>query len=954
MNVKLKVLTAGVLFFTGQALVAQEVKKDTTSGKEKTIDTVVILGYSKTASKSKSSAASTTVSASTLENRATTSFLTSVQGAAPGVSINSGSGSPGSGRIDVTVRGVGSINASTDPLYVIDGLISSGNEFRNLNPNDIETLSVLRDAQATSIYGNYGANGVVVITTKSGKFNSGLRVSYDLTTSISTMPTHKYGLASSRETLAIQKGAGVGIGATMTQSQIDNYSIDTDWSKEFFRTAFSQQHNIGLRTGGESLSTYTSLGYLESEGVVKSTDFKRFTLRSNINGRSKDRRLTYSAQIGLGYSKRNQLDEETNSDVGNNAVQNPLLGLFSLSTLRPYYFENGRHMFELFPSFSAEGRSAWVLYDILKGSVKNLRTQTSITANTNVTYKLFDGLSVTNRTGVTYKNNTTDFARDPNGYLAVYVANMGKTKLKYGGFETIENIYDTNINSVTSLNYDKKFGRHTIGAGAYIDYLRGFYSSTSQTQNGLDPLTWALGAGTGYVPFDPKTPDNYRPSINAAKVKAGTLAFIGTVDYDFASRYGISATIRRDASYRFSSENRWETFWSVGGRWNINKESFMEGSIFDELKLRASYGTNGNQNLSSSAINTNALFLDSNLIRDIYASNTGYLNLPGYATSLKNSDIRWERVSQANIGLDFGILRKLQGTVDVYEKRTEDMFLGVPISAANGQYTIKGNNGTLRNRGIEGSLRYTPFNDRERNFKLSVFANIAYNQSKVIALPEENLSGDLVHAVGGPLSQWQLYPYIGVNPANGNFLFRDKNGNATEAPTASDRVLTGKTVYAPYTGGFGLDVDYKGFYLTSLFSFQAGGWSYDNMNLWLNNPSYFHRYNPTREMLNAWRPDNTNTDVGSLTAKNFGLLSSSDKYLRKTDYIKLKNITIGYNVNKELLRDLPVKSLKVYLMAENLVTWTGWKGFDPEPIRGASLGIYPNTRTYSLGLNLEF
>ena len=200
MNVKLKVLTAGVLFFTGQALVAQEAKKDSTSIKEKKIEEVVVLGYSKTATKSKSSAASTTVSASTLENRATTSFLTSVQGAAPGISINSGSGSPGSGRINVTVRGVGSINASTDPLYVIDGLISSGNEFRNLNPNDIETLSVLRDAQATSIYGNYGANGVVVITTKSGKFNTGLRVSYDLTTSISTMPKHKYDLASSRET----------------------------------------------------------------------------------------------------------------------------------------------------------------------------------------------------------------------------------------------------------------------------------------------------------------------------------------------------------------------------------------------------------------------------------------------------------------------------------------------------------------------------------------------------------------------------------------------------------------------------------------------------------------------------------------------------------------------------------------------------------------------------------
>ena len=946
----MRVLTAGVLFFTGQALVAQEAKKDTAS-KEKQIETVVILGYSKTASKAKSSAASTTVSASTLENRPTTSFLTSVQGAAPGISINAGSGSPGSGKINVTIRGVGSINASTDPLYVIDGLISSSNEYRNLNPNDIETLSVLRDAQATSIYGNYGANGVVVITTKSGKFNSGLRVSYDLTTSISTMPKHKYDLASSREVLTIQRRAGLGIGATMTQSQIDSYPIDTDWSKEFFRTAFSQQHNIGLRTGGENLSTYTSLGYLENEGVVKSTDFKRFTLRSNINGRSNDKRLTYSAQIGLGYSKRNQLHEETGA-VGNNAVQNPLLGLFSVSTLRPYYFNNGRHMFELFPDFTREGRSAWVLSDIIRGGVKNLRTQTSIMANTNVTYKLFDGLSVTNRTGVLYKNDFTDFARDPDGYLAVYVANNSRTR--YGGWETMQNIFDTSINSVTSLNYDKKFGRHTIAAGAYVDYLRGFYSFVSQTQNGLDPLTWALGAGTGYVPFDPSTPNNYRPSIDAAKVKAGTLAFVGTVDYDFASRYGISATIRRDASYRFSSENKWETFWSVGGRWNISKENFMEGSIFDELKLRASYGTNGNQNLSSSSNNLNSLYLVSNIVRDTYSSTTGYQNLPGYATSLKNSNIRWEKVSQANIGLDFGLLHKLQGTVDIYEKKTTDMFLGIPISGANGQFTMRGNNGTLRNRGIEGSLRYTPFNDRDRNFKLSVSANIAYNQSKIIALPEEDLSDDIVNAIGGPLAQWQLYPYVGVNPANGNYLFKDKNGNTTETPTASDRVFTGKTVYAPYTGGFGLDVDYKGFYLTSLFSFQAGGWSYDNMHYWLNDTSYFHRYNPTREMLNAWRPDNRNTDVGSLTARNFNRLDSSDKYLRKTDYIKLKNITIGYNVSKELLRDLPVRSLKVYLMAENLVTWTGWKGFDPEPLKGASLGVYPNTRTYSLGLGLEF
>ena len=207
MSVKLKVLSAGALFFLGiQTIDAQ--KKKTDSVKTKNIEGVVILGYGKTATKPKSVTASTTISSSVLENRPSSSFLTSVQGAAPGISINSSSGSPGSGKIDVSVRGKSSINSSTDPLYVIDGLISSSTEFRNLNPNDIETLSILRDAQATSIYGNFGANGVVVITTKSGKYNSGLRISYDVVTSVADLPNHKYDLTNSKELLSIQKKFG--------------------------------------------------------------------------------------------------------------------------------------------------------------------------------------------------------------------------------------------------------------------------------------------------------------------------------------------------------------------------------------------------------------------------------------------------------------------------------------------------------------------------------------------------------------------------------------------------------------------------------------------------------------------------------------------------------------------------------------------------------------------------
>ncbi|MEG1666460.1 SusC/RagA family TonB-linked outer membrane protein [Chryseobacterium sp.] len=948
------------MFFIGQVAFAQATKNDSVPSKpskEQKIEEVVVLGYSKTATKASSTAASTTISAETLENRPNTTFLNSLQGAAPGLSVNSSSGSPGSGKIDILIRGVGSLNASTDPLYVIDGLSSSSSQFRNLNPNDIETLSILKDAQATSIYGNRGANGVVVITTKFGKYNSGLKVSYDALTSFSQYPKPSYNLANAKELLKIQQIYGQGgKGVGMSDDDINNYSTDTDWTKELMRVGMTQQHNLGLTYGGENLSVFTSVGYLKNEGIIKGTDFERFTFRNNINGQSKNKRFTYSAQLAAAYSKRNQLDQEANATaLAGNIAQDVLLGaVLGDPTLPKYPYRNGAEMFAAIGQNSAAYRP-YVLYDNMIGGVRNLYAETSVNANLRGSYKITDNLTFTNRLGIDFKEEDRTFARSPLGYLSNSVA--ASTLAKYGGIEILSNFKDLTINNVSNLTFNKSFGDHDLTVAAYLDYYKGHYLSKSQTQNGLDPLLWSFGAGKGYIPFSASSPSFYQPSVSASKINAGTFAAFGTVDYDYAGRYGFSGTLRRDATYRFDDKNKWDTFWSVSGRWNIDKEEFMAESKFRMLKLRASYGTQGNQNIQVATNNQNPSYLRPLQYIDNYTGTPtigGYQNLYGYLFSKGNADLRWEKQSMANIGLDFNYNGIVEGTFDVYQKTTDRLINNIAISAGLGNgFNIIGNNGKLENKGIEASLRGNII--RKQDIKLSVWANGAYNKNTVKALPKEDFTGNNVQAIGGPAYQWYLYQYAGVNQENGELLFVGKDGQITETPTVDDRVATGKSIFPKVSGGFGVDLDVKGFFFNAMFSYQSGGWINDNMESWLLNPAYATLgINVSKDLLNAWTPDNTNTDIPSLTANNQGQEDDSDRYLHKTDFVRLKNVAIGYNLSKEMLRNLPVRSVKVFLQAENLYTWSKWKGFDPEPITQQSLSVYPNPKVYSVGVNVEF
>ncbi|AZA77502.1 SusC/RagA family TonB-linked outer membrane protein [Chryseobacterium sp. G0186] len=950
MNMKLRVLTAGVLFFTGQAVFAQEKESKNSKDKETKIEEVVVLGYSKTATKAKTTSSSVTVGAETLENRPNISVLNSIQGTAPGIVVNSASGSPGSGKFNILIRGTSSLNGSTDPLYVVDGVITSGSQFRNLNSYDIETFSILKDAQATAIYGNRAANGVVVITTKGGKFNSGLKVSYDALTSFSQLPETQYNMANAQQLLYIQRNLETGKGKGLTNNQINNWGTDTDWNKQFTRVGISQQHNLSITGGGENINNFFSLGYLDSEGTVRSTDFKRFTMRNNLNGKSKNGKLTFGSIIGLGYSKRNQLDDETNTLISSNTLQNPLFGgVLSRPYIDPSPYANGQELYNAIKGDASNNRQ-WILQDNINGGIRNRFTELSISANANVNYKITDYLSIGNRTGIEYKQYERNFARSPLGYLAISVANADQAR--YGGSEEFSTTRDLTFNSITNISFNKSFGDHTISAAAYMDYIKAHVSNNFQRQNGLNPLQWEFGAGTGYIPFNPDTPNFYRPSVTASKVTAGTLAYFGTLDYDYKDKYGVSGVVRRDGSYRFLPTNRWETFWSVAARWNVDKEEFMANSGFRLLKLRASIGTTGNQNLGIATDNSNPLALLPNNFLDLYNGISGYQNLLGYNfVNLSNPYLEWEQVKQSNIGVDFNYKGLIEGSFDYYQKRTSRMFNDLQKSAVTGYYSIRGNDGILDNKGIEGMIKYNVI--RNESTKLSVFANASYNSNKIVSMNSENLAGDVVNAIGGPAGQYQLYSYVGVNRDNGNLQFLDKNGNITEAPTSADRVLTGKSRYAKFTGGFGFNAQHKGWFFDTLFSFQQGGWIYDNLQSWVFDPSAAANRNLSADLLNAWTPQNRDTDVPALKASNL-TLGSSDRFLHRSDFIRLKNVTLGYNFSKSQLGKLPVRGIKVFVQAENLYTWTDWKGFDPEPITSFSLNVYPNPKTVSVGLNVDF
>jgi TonB-linked SusC/RagA family outer membrane protein len=929
-----------------------------------TVLDVVVKDVYRSTTERKSVSAVKVLSVEAVEDRANANILQSLQGQVAGLNIATGSGQPGA-DVTIILRGVGSINGNIEPLFVVDGMPVDEDGFRSINQNDIASYQILSDAAATSIYGNRGANGVIVITTKKGSYGKKLGIRYTSQFGFTQLQPLNMELMSSRQLLNFQKENGVGLGATLSDAEIDARASQTNtyWADIFFRTGVTKSHDIAITSGSENTNNFTSLGYFEQDGVFINTNLKRFTVRNNFQGKSENSKFNYGINLNANFSRSSGID-----GAGSNAIFFAPFraALHGLPYLSPYAPDGSiTRDGGITPGDPNAVVPETVPYVLLNSSFMNtdIEDEIKILASFNADYNFAEHFTAAMQMGVDFSNFKTLEVLHPNSILGPFQVDQDA---EFGGIQDEASSRDFRFNSLFSVNYQNTFAdKHNLSLSAYVEYNKSHYDAINFRQLGLDPRLVGSGAafisGTTFEDLDgnPATPDTqpYIPTIGSVKIQEGLFSYFANADYDYDGRFGVTATVRRDASFRFVDDNKWGTFWSVGGRWNIDTESFMEGSSFNMLKLRGSFGTSGNQRIN------NAQYAALNLYRNLYGAGSGYNgSVSTVPTQIANTDLRWEETEQSNIGVDFGVWdNKLTGTIDVYKKLTTDLFQDTPVSPVNATTSLDTNIGAMENKGVELTLKYTLYN--KNDWRIEVNGNTSYNKNKIRELPESfegivNDGGSTALIEGESFGTFYVVRYAGVNPSNGSPLFYTADGGLTEILTDADRVSTGKSYFPVWQGGFGTAISYKGFEFSTQWAYVA--------DIYRNNLDYAELEetnilddgsNRVVTTANAWTTPGDITSVPRI-GNPYGAvdyINSTDRYLEDASYLRLRNIMLGYTFSPELLKETPFTGLRFFVQGENLLTFSSWRGWDAEGgFRSTDRGNYPTPKIYTLGAVINF
>lgn len=851
------------------------------------------------------------------------SFDKALQGKIAGLLSVSSSGQPGSAA-SVTIRGRGSINGTSDPLYIIDGVQVSANDFATINPGDIESYNVLKDASSTAIYGSRGANGVIVITTRRGAAGQ-TKITYDGAIGYSELPENKLKLMNSAQKLQYEQydrptdwwyadypNSGKNPFG-WTDTDIDSLSkIDNGLKEALFHRGLSQQHQVSASGGNDKTRFYLSGSIFDQEGVVRTTGLKRYTGRANIDNTFGDFKMGLNAS--LGYSRL------TNTRENDQYVGSPLNAIRWFNPYVKLYDEEGNYVFDYYgyqPNPLQELLENPANNDQLKGVgsfyleynlpwVKGLRLRTQW------------GADFTQDEAFSYFDRTTDQGGQAVGNNGEVDRSYSKT-FRYTG--------------TTSLNYTANFGDHEITAALYNEVIQGKSENFGFSGFGL------LGPFKNESGITPGTPNNgFIPTVNGSGTRNGLVSYFLDGIYGYKERYYLNFGARRDGSSRLSKDERWANFGHVGFSWILSDEKFMSGAEkwLSSLKYKISYGSAGSQGVGDFA----SLELLSPAV---------YNGISGFQLTNLPRSLTWERKLMFNTGIEFALFdNRFSGTVEYYSNLTRDLFLDRQLSRSVGFASITNNLGKLRNAGIEISLNATII--RNKDFTWEIEANYTHNKNKLTdqAGLQQNISGLFINKVGEPINSLYLVRYAGVDPANGDALYYTASGETTNVYDPNDRVIVGQ-VDPPNYGGFGTTLDYKGLELNVLFSFATGNHIYNNDRMNVSYAGYWATGLST-DMLKEWQKPGDVTDVPS-PFNDFK--SETTRFVESGDFLRLRNVTLSYNIPAPLLSSLKIRSLRVFAQGQNLHVWHNFQGFDPEVADGLLGGAqYPQLKTVTFGLNL--
>ena len=898
------------------------------------LNEVVVTGYTTSQRRNLTSSVST-VSGRAIANNPQSSIDNMLQGKATGVNIVRTNGRPGANAY-IRIRGEGSISASNEPLFVVDGVAVPSDYYNALNPNDIEDISILKDAASASLYGARGANGVIVVTTRKGRAGTS-GISYRVQYGQNTKTPDNFRLMNINEKLQYEYDLGYPnsyIADLMAQngyaslnqvpmSVIQGWwaqlqSQNTDWSKVLLRNGTFMSNEISANGANERGSYFVSFRKRDEQGVGIGSYFNTYDGRMNASYKIRDW-LTVGNNISISTQKYGALRDRYNA-------QNPFYAIYAYNPYEPVFNKDGSY------NLTSQG------FPIAEAVVNNPETQRFQKALTSsyLQFNIMPGLTFKSNFGIYYIDYTREYFLKPNSVLDIYVGDPAAR-----GSKTDNGSRDFNYTWTNILTYDKKLsGKHNIGVTVVSEYIKDQYSTYTLSKKGF---------ATGNL----STQDNGATVTAASTFKSeyALASALAEARYNFNEKYFFTGSFRRDGSSRFGANNRYGNFWSVSGAWNLMSENFMKNvSWFSLLKLRGSVGTAGNYQIGNYA----------SLQLFGYSS---YNNLTASTpTQVANPNLTWEKLRTYDIGTDWAIMKgRISGTIDYYNKKTYSLLLNRPLPGTAGFATLTENIGEMVNKGFEVGVSADIISNKNLTWNIS--ANVSRNWNKITKLVNgaDIPNGLTRFSVGRPKDTYYMVRWAGVDPANGNALYLDNTGKVTSTYSSSNSVfLDGKTPYPKYFGGLTSNLNYKGFSLLINFYFKQGSYTYNYIWNDLNSDGESVYQAQAADALNYWKKP------GDVVPNPFpsGVSYSTDRFLQNSSYIRLRELTVGYNLSKTMVSRLHMKEFRIYVTGQNLWTATKFKG-DPEVGIGstesnlilpgqAAAYSYPNIRTIIVGANITF